>query len=84
VRHVLFPCVHEGCRYCQILVLVLKVVFAINPSLSSVAGVVEMATIRNCDPAVSKGQWEAQIRRKGYPAQRKIFETKPDAKPGQA
>jgi hypothetical protein len=25
------------------------------------------------------GQWEAQIRRKGYPAQRKTFETKSDA-----
>jgi hypothetical protein len=36
---------------------------------------VEMATIR------SRGeyQWEAQIRRKGYPAQRKTFETKADA-----
>ncbi|WP_253912064.1 hypothetical protein [Pseudomonas sp. CVAP len=36
---------------------------------------VELATIR------SRGeyQWEAQIRRKGYPAQRKTFETKSDA-----
>lgn len=33
---------------------------------------VEMATIRNRGPAVNKGQWEAQIRRKGYPAQRNL------------
>jgi len=38
-----------------------------------------MATIRNRGPAVNRGQWEAQIRRKGYPAQRKTFETKSDA-----
>lgn len=38
-----------------------------------------MATIRNCGPAVSKGQLGVQIRRKGYPAQRKNFETKTDA-----
>ncbi|MEE4751765.1 hypothetical protein V2K79_06860 [Pseudomonas alliivorans] len=38
-----------------------------------------MATIRNHGLAVSKGQWEAQIRHKGYPAQRKTFETKSDA-----
>lgn len=31
---------------------------------------VEMANIRNRGLAVSKGQWEAQIRHKGYPAQR--------------
>jgi hypothetical protein len=36
---------------------------------------VEMATIRNR----GEYQWEAQIRRKGYPAQRKTFETKSDA-----
>ena len=36
---------------------------------------VEMATIRNR----GEYQWEAQIRRKGYPAQRKTFETKADA-----
>ncbi|KPX85470.1 Shufflon-specific recombinase, partial [Pseudomonas amygdali pv. mori] len=42
---------------------------------SSVAGMVEMATIRNR----GEYQWEAQIRRKGYPAQRKTFETKSDA-----
>jgi len=36
---------------------------------------VEMATIRNR----GEYQWEAQIRRKGYPAQRKAFETKSDA-----
>ncbi|WP_242031604.1 DNA recombinase [Pseudomonas fluorescens] len=35
----------------------------------------EMATIRNR----GEYQWEAQIRRKGYPAQRKTFETKADA-----
>ncbi|MFS2158214.1 integrase [Pseudomonas sp. Pseusp122] len=40
---------------------------------------VEMATIRNRGPAVNKGQWEAQIRPKGYPAPRKTFETKSDA-----
>ena len=34
-----------------------------------------MATIRNR----GEYQWEAQIRRKGYPAQRKTFETKADA-----
>lgn len=34
-----------------------------------------MATIRNR----GEYQWEAQIRRKGYPAQRKTFETKSDA-----
>ncbi|WP_165386511.1 hypothetical protein [Pseudomonas orientalis] len=34
-----------------------------------------MATIRNR----GEHQWEAQIRRKGYPAQRKTFETKSDA-----
>lgn len=38
-----------------------------------------MATIRDRGPAVTLGQWEAQIRRKGYPAQRKTFETKSDA-----
>ncbi|PMZ01704.1 hypothetical protein C1Y08_24325 [Pseudomonas sp. FW306-02-F02-AA] len=37
---------------------------------------VELATIRNRGPAVNKGRWEAQILRKGYPAQRKTFETK--------
>ena len=36
---------------------------------------VEMATIRNR----GEYQWDAQIRRKGYPAQRKTFETKSDA-----
>ncbi|WP_411390816.1 hypothetical protein [Pseudomonas sp. MPB23] len=36
---------------------------------------VEMATIRNR----GEYQWEAQIRRKSYPAQRKTFETKSDA-----
>jgi len=36
---------------------------------------VELATIRNR----GEYQWEAQIRRKGYPAQRKTFETKSDA-----
>jgi len=41
----------------------------------NVAGMVEMATIRNR----GEYQWEAQIRRKGYPAQRKTFETKADA-----
>jgi integrase len=41
----------------------------------NVAGMVEMATIRNR----GEYQWEAQIRRKGYPAQRKTFETKSDA-----
>ncbi|WP_338135688.1 site-specific integrase [Pseudomonas fragi] len=40
-----------------------------------VVGMVEMATIRNR----GEYQWEAQIRRKGYPAQRKTFETKSDA-----
>ncbi|GAO91455.1 hypothetical protein PSA5_02080 [Pseudomonas syringae pv. actinidiae] len=30
-------------------------------------------------PGVRKAQWEAQIRRKGYPDQRKTFETKSDA-----
>jgi hypothetical protein len=40
---------------------------------------VGMATIRGLGPGVYKGQWEAQIRRKGYPAQRKTFETKSDA-----
>ena len=40
----------------------------------NVAGMVEMATIRNR----GEYQWEAQIRRKGYPAQRKTFETKSD------
>lgn len=30
-------------------------------------------------PGVRNVQWEAQIRRKGYPAQRKTFETKSDA-----
>lgn len=34
-----------------------------------------MATIRNR----GEYQWKVQIRRKGYPAQRKTFETKPDA-----
>lgn len=34
-----------------------------------------MATIKNR----GEYQWEAQIRRKGYPAQRKTFETKADA-----
>ena len=34
-----------------------------------------MATIRNR----GEYQWEAQIRRKGYPAQRKTFESKSDA-----
>jgi len=34
-----------------------------------------MATIRNR----GEYQWEVQIRRKGYPAQRKTFETKADA-----
>lgn len=34
-----------------------------------------MATIRNR----GEYQWEAQIRRKGYPAQRKTFETKSNA-----
>ncbi|KRW71822.1 DNA recombinase [Pseudomonas sp. TTU2014-105ASC] len=34
-----------------------------------------MATIRNR----GEYQWEAQVRRKGYPAQRKTFETKADA-----
>ena len=34
-----------------------------------------MATIRNR----GEYQWEAQIRRKGYPTQRKTFETKADA-----
>jgi hypothetical protein len=65
--------------HCQKSVLVLKVVFATNLPHSSVAGMVEMATIRNRGPAADKGQWEAQIRRKGYPAQRKTFETKADA-----
>jgi hypothetical protein len=41
----------------------LKVVFATNLPHSSVAGMVEMATIRNRGPAVNKEQWEAQIRR---------------------
>ncbi len=36
---------------------------------------VGMATIRNR----GEYQWEVQIRRKGYPAQRKTFETKADA-----
>ncbi|MGE8100577.1 hypothetical protein [Pseudomonas fluorescens] len=36
---------------------------------------VETATIRNR----GEYQWEAQIHRKGYPAQRKTFETKSDA-----
>nr|WP_281246030.1 hypothetical protein [Pseudomonas benzenivorans] len=41
---------------------------------------VEMATIRN------RGEYqrEAQMRRKGYPAQRKTFEIKADAQPGHA
>ncbi|EPN26696.1 shufflon-specific recombinase, partial [Pseudomonas syringae pv. actinidiae ICMP 19096] len=30
-------------------------------------------------PGARKVQWEAQIRRKGYPDQRKTFETKSDA-----
>jgi hypothetical protein len=41
----------------------------------NVAGMVEMATIRNR----GEYQWEAQVRRNGYPAQRKTFETKADA-----
>ncbi|WP_347928570.1 hypothetical protein [Pseudomonas helvetica] len=50
--------------------------FCHKPAALTVAGMVELATIRNRGPAVNKGQWEAQIHHKGYPAQRKTFETK--------
>ena len=56
-------------------VLVLKVVFATNLPQLNVAVMVGIATIRNR----GEYQWEAQIRRKGYPAQRKTCETKADA-----
>ncbi|RMU38040.1 hypothetical protein ALP30_05118 [Pseudomonas syringae pv. primulae] len=45
VHHLLFPCVHEGWRYCQKYLLVLKVGFAMNLPCSSVARVVGMAII---------------------------------------
>jgi len=52
-------------------VLVLKVVSATNLPQLNTAGMVGMATIKNHD----EYQWEVQIRRKGYPAQRKTFKT---------
>ncbi|SDW45027.1 hypothetical protein SAMN05444064_103386 [Pseudomonas syringae] len=84
MHHLLFPCVHEGWRYCQKYLLILKVAFAINLPCSAVAGVVEMATIRNRGSVFVKHSGKRKFAVRAIQPSAKPSKPNPMPKPGHA